>query len=203
MFEKVVYNRLISYIEKNNILNENQYGFRNKHSTSMAILDFVEKISTALDNGLSTTGIFLDLSKAFDTINHRILLKKLFFYGIRGIALKWVENYLANRKRFLEFKGTCSEMFNITCGVPQGSILGPLLFLIYVNDVCNTSKILHFTLFADDTNILYTSKDLKNYNNMLNEELNKLSLWFKTNKLSVNIKKPTICYSGIQKGKNQ
>lgn len=189
VYEKVVYNRLTSYIDKNNILNQNQYGFRSNRSTSMAILDFVEKVSTSLDNGFTTTGIFLDLSKAFDTINHEILLKKLNFYGIRGKPLKWIENYLQDRKQFVDFNGTHSEMFDITCGVPQGSILGPLLFLIYINDVCNTSKIVHFTLFADDTNILYTSKDLNNYNSKLNEELKKLSLWFKTNKLSVNIKK--------------
>ena len=189
IYEKVVYHRLISYLDKYEILNSNQYGFRNKHSTSMAIVDFVEKISNAVDEGYTTTGIFLDLSKAFDTIDHEILLKKLKFYGIRGIPLTWLENYLTNRKQYVDLNGICSETHNITCGVPQGSILGPLLFLIYINDVSHSSGILKFTLFADDTNVLYSSKDLKNYNSTINNELDKLALWFKTNKLSLNAKK--------------
>ena len=189
IYEKVIYKRLTSYLDLHNILNKNQYGFRNNRSTIMAVTDFIEQISTSLDQGSAAVGVFLDLSKAFDTIDHKILLDKLYFYGIRGTPHLWLKNYLENRKQFVDFNGTQSHRHNITCGVPQGSILGPLLFLIYINDVSNSSEILKFSLFADDTNILYETKNLRNPEYSINKELAKLSLWFKTNKLTINVKK--------------
>jgi len=131
-----------------------------KHSTAMAILDFVEKIHSAIDNGEYCIGIFLDLAKAFDTVNHTILLNKLEHCGIRGIPHLWFKNYLSNRKQYVQFKGVDSEMSDIICGVPQGSVLGPLLFLIYINDISVSSNVFSFTLFADDTNIFYKNKSL-------------------------------------------
>ena len=134
------------------------------------------------------------MSKAFDTLDHSILLTKLSHYGIRGQALLWLKDYLTNRRQYVIFNGCESDPLLIKCGVPQGSILGPLLFLLYVNDIINTSSLLSFVLFADDTNIFYSHKDLKILNDTLNIEISKVSNWFKSNKLSLNIKKTHFIY---------
>ena len=139
-------------------------------------------------------GIFEDLSKAFNTINHDILLQKLNAYGIRGMPNLLIKNYLKNRKQFVEYRGCQSNMNVVSCGVPQGSILGPLLFLLYINDVSETSKLLYFILFADDTNILYSNRDIWQLMEIVNGELIILSDWFKANKLSLNIKKLILCF---------
>ena len=131
----------------------------------------------------------MDLSKAFDTIDHDILIYKLKRYGIRGLALSWIIDYLSNRKQYVLFKSSKSQNSNIVCGVPQGSILGPLLFLVYINDITNTSKTLKFILFADDTNIFYSHENLEILFNTLNTEIDNVSQWFICNKLSLNISK--------------
>ena len=151
LFEKVVYKRLINYLDSNNTLFKKQYGFGKNHSTSLALLDLVDKITSAIDEKKYTVGIILDLSKALDTVNHDILFDKLSFYGIRGLPLDWLKNYFLNRFQYVEYNGSSSFYNTIKCGVPQGSILGPLLFLIYINDICNASEFLEFILFADDT----------------------------------------------------
>ena len=189
ILERLIFDRCIDFIDANEILNDKQFGFRPKHSTSMAISQLVDKINTAVEKNETTLGIFLDLSKAFDTIDHKILLHKLEYYGFRGIVLEWFKSYLNNRKQFVYYNNCKSDMESIKCGVPQGSILGPLLFILYVNDITNTSSILDFILFADDTTILYSNKDIKNNINTVNEELNEVSNWFKANKLSVNATK--------------
>ena len=155
----------------------------------MAALDLINFITTGFDNKEFTLGVFVDLSKAFDTVDHSILLYKLRYYGIRGIAYNWFSSYLSNRKQCVGVNGASSSFQNITCGVPQGSILGPLLFLIYINDVPNCSDKLKFILFADDTSILFKTKDPPSCISLLNDELDFLSTWFKANKLSLNVKK--------------
>ena len=189
ILEKLVYNRLIKYLEKYDILSSNQYGFRKNHSTFHALVHLYDKISAAIDSKQIALGLFIDLSKAFDTVNHEILLKKLEFFGIRGLALEWFRSYLSGRLQQVQYNGQTSMPKVIRCGVPQGSILGPLLFLIYINDLCQVSNILDMILFADDTNIFYSHKDPNFLNTIVNTELDKLSSWFQANRLSINVKK--------------
>ena len=144
---------LIPFINKHNLLYEHQYGFRSNHSTFLAIIQLVNQISTSIDKKEVSSGIFLDLSKALDTFNHKILLQKLESYAIRGIALSRITSYLNNRKQFVQFNNVNSSENIIKCGIPQGSILGPLLFILYINDISNASNLLRFILFADDTNV--------------------------------------------------
>ena len=171
IFEKVIYKRLISYIDKNNILTPYQFGFRQNMSTSLALTFFVDKINSAIENKQFSIGIFLDLSKAFDTVNHHILLQKLSFYGVRGIALDWFKDYLTNRCQKVYYNKVHSQYRSIVCGVPQGSIIGPLLFLLYINDLPNTSQKANFVLFADDTNLLFTGPDINELLKDINTEL--------------------------------
>ena len=127
---------LISFfVDKCNLLSQNQYGFRAKHSTYMVLLNIIDQISAEMDSKKYSIDIFLDLSKAFDTINHNILLKKLEIYGIRGIALQWFSSYLSGRTQFVSVDSIVSNAAEIKCWVPQGPVLGPLLFIIYINDI--------------------------------------------------------------------
>ena len=165
----------------------------------MPLIDMYDKISTACDRNEYAIGIFIDLSKAFDTLDHSILLRKLYHYGIRGITHDWFASYLTNRKQYVSINNTDSSFESINCGVPQGSILGPLLFLIYINDIINCSKLLQFILFADDTNIFYSCNDLRTLETTVNNELLKLSIWFCANRLSLNIKKTNYIVFGNKK----
>ena len=142
-----------------------------------------------MDKKLFSCGVFIDLSKAFDTVDHDILLGKLNHYGIRGVVNKWFASYLKDRFQTTKIKNSISEKREILCGVPLGSVLGPLLFLVYLNDICNSSNLLDFFLFADDTNLLYADRSLKNLEITVNKELAKVSDWLIANKLTLNIKK--------------
>ena len=148
-------NRLTEFLDKYNFLCNQQYGFRKKHSTELAIVELANDIAEAIGAKQTTIGIFIDLSKAFDTLNHAILLKKLEHCGVRGISLIWFTSYLENKMQYVIYNNSISKKCKIVTGVPQGSILGPLLFLIYINDICNASRLLKFILYADDTNIFF------------------------------------------------
>ena len=199
IFERLVYNRLLDFINQHDILSSNQYGFRKKISTSMALLDLVDKISNSIENGDYTLGIFLDLAKAFDTVNHSILLTKLYNYGIRGVAHNWFTNYLNNRYQYVCLNNTHSDRLPVTCGVPQGSILGPLLFLLYINDLNTVSKLLTLIMFADDTNIFISGRNSDDLTTIANSELKEISNWFSANLLSLNIKKTNYILFGNKK----
>ena len=179
----------MDYINNYNILNEKQFGFRQMHSTYMAIIELVDKIANAVERNETTIGIFLDLSKAFDTINHDILLHKLEYYGFRGVTLDWFKSYLSNRKQFVCYQIHDSNHKIINCGVPQGSILGPLLFTLYINDIVNTTSLLELILFADDTTLLFSHPNIASQNDIINIELQEICNWFQANKLSVNATK--------------
>ena len=138
-----------------------QFGFRAKHSTNHALFSLTEMIREALDNSNFACGIFIDLQKAFDTVDHQILLKKLEHYGVRGLANNWFKSYLTNRQQFVSINGFDSKKQPMKYGVPQGSVLGPLLFLIYINDLHKAIKFSTIHHFADDTNLVVVSKSLK------------------------------------------
>ena len=157
------------------ILSDNQFGFYPNQPTYVAIIQFVDKVTSTLEQNETTIGIFFDLSKAFDIIDHSILLYKLERYGFRGILLDWFKNYLSYRKPYESLNSCESEQKDIVCGVPQGFILGPFLFILYVNDITITSDVLEFVLFVNDTSILYSHSNIENQINLINEELNEVS----------------------------
>ena len=189
IIERLMYNRLLKYINDNNLLYKYQFGFQKGRSTHMALIILIDKISEALENGDCVIGIFLDFSKAFDTVDQIILLQKMYLYGIQDTTLSWFENYLSNRKQYVTYNGIKSQTEKINCGVPQGSILGPLLFLIYINDLSTVSEACMSILFADDTDMFFTGKNLKTMATVINEELIRVQEWLHCNKLSLNVLK--------------
>ena len=194
IFEKIMYKRVYSFIENNEILYQLQFGFHAKHSTSHALINITEKIRSALDQNNVACGIFVDLQKAFDTVNHDILLDKLNYYGFRGIINTWFRSYLHERKQSVCINGFESEIKSIHHGVPQGSVLGPILFLLYINDLnkcINFSDTFHF---ADDTNFLNISNDYRTLQNNVNRDLISLNEWLLANKISLNKDKTELIY---------
>ena len=158
ILERLMNNRLRKFLNKHNFFNKFQFGFRNTHSTFMDFGILLENLVTALDDGKCAVGIFLDFQKAFDTVDHCILLDKLHIYGIRGIAHDWFSSYLSGRLQSVMYNTHESDPMEIKCGVTQGSILGPLFFVTYINDLPSVSKLFKPILFADDTNLFCTGK---------------------------------------------
>lgn len=187
ILEKLFVVRLNKFINKNNILSNSQYGFRSNHSTSTAIIELAEEITNAMDKEHVLVSVFVDLQKAFDTLDHEILLNKLYKYGIRGVVHQWVKSYLKDRKQFVQINNTKSKYCNIACGVPQGSVLGPVLFLLYVNDIVHASNSLKCILFADDTTLFYSGKNVNSVLEIVEKEFENIMKWFNANKLSLNI----------------
>ena len=193
--EKLIYSKISDFLVRYEILFKSQYGFRKGHNTTHATLDFLQTIESALKANEYAIGIFCDLSKAFDTLDHEILLTKLDHYGVRGTWLAWLRSYLTNRHQYVEMNGVKSDLAPITVGVPQGSILGPLLFLIYINDLPAAVNKLIPVLFADDTNLVIKGKNLSELITTINEELENLSDYFKANKLKLNAgKTKLVCF---------
>ena len=188
IFEKLIYKRLISFFDKYDILSHHQYGFRKKSSTSFAIYDLVENLLKNRDENKFTCTFFLDLSKAFDTVDRGILIKKLEHYGIRGEPLELLKNYLTNRKQYTLVNGCMSQELNIDIGVPQGSVLGPLLFLLYINDLPLVSNVVT-KMFADDTCLIFSASDLGELQIIINREIKKIDDWMASNKLTLNYSK--------------
>jgi hypothetical protein len=195
IFERILHSQLQNYFIESRLFYESQYGFRPSHSTELAALELLDQIISKMDDNEVPLNIYLDLSKAFDTLDHEILLAKLDYYGIRGDAFLLMQNYLTNRKQYVCFNDANSQYSNINTGVPQGSILGPLLFLIYVNDINLASSCFHPVIYADDTTlsttINYFNEDgiFTNIEDNINTEIGKVTDWLKLNKLSLNVKK--------------
>jgi hypothetical protein len=190
VFERVLYNQIYEYFTNQNLLFNSQYGFRKCHSTEFTVLELSDRIIKDMDKGELPINIYLDLSKAFDTLDHEVLIEKLKYYGIKSKSLDILKSYLSNRMQYVCYDNVKSDMLKITCGVPQGSILGPLLFIIYMNDIKCASNIFNFIMYADDTavyTVLNTSED--RYEEQLNSELELISNWLKVNRLSLNVTK--------------
>ena len=194
VLEKCVFNQVYNYFDYNKLLFVSQYGYRKCHSTENACLELIDRISHQLDSKQTPICLFLDLSKAFDTLDHNILLSKLQYYGLTDTPLKWFSSYLSERQQYVELDGLKSSTAPINTGVPQGSILGPLLFIIYINDINNASKIFNASLYADDTslNTVISAFDIDRNNTIskkINDELSLINEWLASNKLSLNVAK--------------
>ena len=189
IFERCIFNQLIAYLTNNNMISSNQYGFRPGFTTSDCLIDLIEEITSSLDKGLYVVSLFLDLSKAFDTVNHQILLIKLKYYGLQQSEHNWFQSYLSNRKQQVHVNGVASDTRFISTGVPQGSILGPLLFIIFINDLPKSSSFFSTRLYADDTSLTASGHDLDSLLCAINNHLPAVYEWLCSNKLTLNLTK--------------
>ena len=188
IFEYVIFYQLFDYMCTNNLLTIEQFGFRTGHSTELAAIQLIDHLTKQMDMGKVPTNIYIDLSKAFDTLDHSILLDKLTYYGVCGLENLLLRDYLSGRHQYVDYNGSKSRTNSISLGVPQGSILGLLLFLIYINDLPKVSHVFSMLMYADDTT-LYCNLDYSTSDILLNNELTKITDWLSSNKLSLNVKK--------------
>ena len=189
LFEKLIFNQFYEYLDANKSPYEHQSGFRLLHSVTAALMASTNDWYLNIDKGKYTGLVFIDLKKAFDTVDHKILVDKLKMYGVNGLEHDWFTLYLDNRKQFCRINGSSSDVEGINCGVPEGSCLGPLLFLIYINDLPFSLQKSHVSMYADDTTISLSSKSIGDLQNDLNLDLLKLQDWLHANKLSLNVVK--------------
>ena len=200
LFEKIVFRQLYKYLTENKLLFTSRYGFREFHSTELAALELVDRVFQYLDCGKIPISVFLDMSKAFDTLDHNILIDKLKFYGLTNTPLNWFRSYLYGRQQYVDLDGHISNVTELSTGVTQGSILGPLLFIIYMNDIHDASSKFHFIIYADDTNLIsplcsfnssFSLKDIDidATSKHINTELGQIQEWLNINKLTLNVSK--------------
>ena len=187
ILEKAVHTQFYAYLTENNLISPNQFGFRLKSSTVTAASQLSDQILHYMDNN---GAVFLDLAKAFDTVNHKILLQKLSNYGIDDAAKAWFTSYLTNRKQVTSCNDVCSKVAPVSTGVVQGSILGPLLFVIDMNDLPNVFQFRQFTLYADDTVLYLAYKSIVDLQSKINADLRRLCKWLRANQLTLNVKVP-------------
>ena len=192
IFEKLVHKRLVNYLGKYKLLIKHQYSFQKGKSTEHAILDLHKDIVEAIEKKEKACAIFLDFAKAFDTVNQKILLKKLEYYGKRGVPLIWFQSYLHNRQQCVKINQSTSNSRTVTCGIPQGSALGHLLFLIYINYIFLATSKVSFHFLADDTCIFHSNKNYRKLEDEINTSLDNITNWLKANKLMTNVKKSNL-----------
>ena len=198
LIEKIVHDRIYTFCNDNNLINKKQGGFRPKHSTISTTAFYINDLYQAMNNNQITISVYIDAMKAFDTVDHDILLKKIKCFGITGKCFNWVENYLKNRKQCTVANDTVSNLADITYGVPQGSVCGPLLFLLYINDISYCLEKCKVSLYADDTVLYYTSDCINDVLRTVQQDLNSLSEWCCKNKITVNCKKNKYCLYGMR-----
>ena len=189
ILERVVHTQVYGFLQQHSLFSNAQFGFRKNHSTSSCILYLTDIIYKSIDIGNFTGVVFLDLKKAFDTVDHDILLKKLYKYSFGRESIDWFRNYVMNRKQLVKVNGVKSDVKDMVCGVPQGSILGPLLFILYIKDMVEYLVESRINLYADDTALYYSANDIENVMNVLSREMMCVGEWLRANKLTLNISK--------------
>ena len=187
--ERLVHDQLAKFLEDSNLLLPTQFGFRSKYSTGLAVTYFTDTIRKEMNRGKLTGAVFIDFCKAFDTVDHAVLIKKMEMLGVRGVQLKWFTDYLSNRQHVVIYDNSRSDNYPVSYGVPQGSILGPLMFLIYIDDLSKVLKHSNVIMYADDTVLYFSHEDIKNIQAALSEDMDAVAQWLQRNQLVINLKK--------------
>ncbi len=200
IYEKIMKKKLVRFLENNKFFSHNQFGFREGKNTEFALQQFMERVYNGLNAGKKVTGIFLDIKKAFDTVDHKILLNKLHNCGVRGNVHAWFESYLTNRRQCVKINHTYSKMGYIKYGVTQGSVLGAILFLVYINDLCNGNFIGNLTSFADDTALSYVKNNWAEVKHDIQQDLDALQWWFTMNHMLLSPEKTKYITFNLRSG---